>query len=280
MRALGILLMLALLPAVLGVRSANAQHGAPPAAGAEAARADALAISQAALGRRVGDYMLLDTDGRPRPLADYRGKPLVVSLVYTSCYHICPTITRHLAGVIERAQDALGTDRFAVITVGFDAARDTPQAMREFARSQRVAAVRWDFLAGDATAIAGLARDLGFRFTPSGGGFEHLLQTSILDADGIVRRQVYGMDYETPVLIDPLERLVFGEQLGESFLARMGNKFRLFCTVYDPAADRYRVNYTIIAGIAVGVVIGALCLLLLAREWRYSARAARESRPD
>lgn len=233
----------------------------------------ALAISQAAIGRQVGDYAFLDKDGNRRQLTQYRGKPLVVSLIYTSCYHICPTTTRHLAEVIERAQSVLGEESFAVVTVGFDSARDTPEAMRNFARDQKVAAVHWDFLSSDAASIDAFTRDLGFQFRPAGGGFDHLLQTSILDENGIVRSQVYGMEYETPILIEPLKRLIFGEELSESFFTRMTNKFRLYCTVYDPAADRYRFNYSIFVGIAMGVLMGIFFVGLLIREWRQSARA-------
>ena len=171
----------------------------------------------------------------------------------------------------------LGEDSFAVITVGFDAARDTPQAMKDFASEQKVATVHWDFLSSDAQTIAAFSRDLGFQFRPTGGGFDHLLQTTILDADGVVRRQVYGMDYDTPILIEPIKRLIFGEKLSEGFFERMTNKFRLFCTVYDPAADRYRFNYSILVGLAMGAAMGIFFIFLLVREWRYSRRARSET---
>lgn len=265
------------LALLLAVSTAgNAADPAPQGGHGVAAPGDrdaALRISQAAIGRLVGDYAFNGIDGTRHQLAQYRGKPLVISLIYTSCYHICPTTTRHLAEVIERAQSVLGEDSFAVITVGFDAARDTPQAMKDFASEQKVAAVHWDFLSSDAQTIAAFSRDLGFQFRPTGGGFDHLLQTTILDADGVVRRQVYGMDYDTPILIEPIKRLIFGEKLSEGFFERMTNKFRLFCTVYDPAADRYRFNYSILVGLAMGAAMGIFFIFLLVREWRYSRRA-------
>lgn len=235
-------------------------------------RDEALAVSQAAIGRLVGDHGFLDIDGNARQLSDYRGKPLVISLIYTSCHHICPTTTRHLAEVIERAQSVLGLDSFAVVTIGFDAENDTPDAMRQFAKAQKVAAVHWDFLSADAATIDALARELGFQFRPVAGGFDHLLQTTILDADGVLRRQVYGLDYETPLLIDPLKRLLYGEKITDGFFERMTNKFRLFCTVYDPAADRYRFNYSILVGLVMGAVLGLIFVYLVIREWRYSAK--------
>lgn len=237
-------------------------------------RDQALATSQAAIGRTITDHAFRDTEGRERRLLEYRGKPLVISLIYTSCYHICPTTTRHLADVIERAQSVLGEDSFAVVTIGFDSVKDTPDAMRQFAKAQKASAVHWDFLAADANTIDGLTRELGFQFRPAAGGFDHLLQTTVLDADGVVRRQVYGMDFDTPLLIEPLKRLLFGEKLSEGFLERMTNKFRLFCTVYDPASDKYRFNYAFLAGIAMGIVMGIIFVFLFIREWRYSTRSS------
>ncbi len=251
----------------------GASHAAPEPGVAPFDRDQALATSQAAIGRTVGDHTFRDIDGNERRLADYRGKPLVISLIYTSCYHVCPTTTRHLADVIERAQSVLGEDSFAVVTVGFDAAHDTPEAMQRFARAQKAAAVHWDFLSTDADTIDAFARELGFQFRPAGGGFDHLLQTTVLDADGVIRRQVYGMDFDTPLLIEPIKRLLFGEKITDGFFERMTNKFRLFCTVYDPASDKYRFNYAFLAGIGLGVVMGIFFVFLFIREWRYSTRA-------
>jgi len=53
----------------------------------------ALATSQAAIGRMLEDVTLRDRSGKTVQLANYRGKPLVISVIYTSCYHICPTTT-------------------------------------------------------------------------------------------------------------------------------------------------------------------------------------------
>ena len=46
----------------------------------------ALRASQAVLGNRIGDFTLLDPEGRPVRLSQYRGKPLLVSFIYTGCF--------------------------------------------------------------------------------------------------------------------------------------------------------------------------------------------------
>ena len=144
----------------------------------------ALEISQAAVGQPVSNYVLTDTDGNSVRLADYRGKPLLISMIFSSCHHICPTTTKHLDRGIEAAEDALGDDTFSVVTIGFDTANDTPDAMKDFARRQNVGGDNWIFLSGSAETIAGLSKDLGFQFFPSARGFDHLNQLTVIDRDG------------------------------------------------------------------------------------------------
>lgn len=242
-------------------------------AGATFERSTALSISQAAIGNRVEDHQFYNTQGQVRRVSDYAGRPLVISLIYTSCYHICPTTTQHLATVVRKARDVLGEDSFSVVTVGFDAANDTADAMRVFAHQQGVEMTGWEFLSTDAASIEALARDLGFQFYATATGFDHLIQSSVVDADGVVFRQVYGIRFDTPHLIEPLKTLIFGEQAkASSFLDQLSAKVKLFCTVYDPAQDRYRFDYSIFVGLFVGLVLGGVFVYLLVREWKHSRR--------
>ena len=80
----------------------------------------ALATSQAAITRQLGDYPFVDQHGKSFRLSDLGGKPVVLSLVYTSCYHVCSGLTVHLRDVSKVAWKALGPDSFTVLTVGFD----------------------------------------------------------------------------------------------------------------------------------------------------------------
>jgi protein SCO1/2 len=132
-----------------------AQH-APDAYDSGAYDADAaVATSQAAIGRLLSDHVLTDSEGQTVTLADYRGRPLLISMIFTSCYHVCPAITQHLDFAVKAGREALGADSFQVITVGFDTPVDTPEAMRQFARKQGVEDPNWTFLSGSAETASG-----------------------------------------------------------------------------------------------------------------------------
>lgn len=237
--------------------------------GAEYDSAAALDISQSAIGRQLDDYMLRDTQGQPFAISGLRGKPLVISMIYTSCHHVCPTITRNLRDKIEVAQDALGEDAFNVVTVGFDWRVDTPDRMREF--ESRLGAddvPNWHFLATGAGVIDQLSENLGFLFYPSAKGFDHLAQATIVDADGRIYRQVYGVDVQTTAIVEPLKELVFDTPRSAGFIEHWVGTFRLFCTVYDPGSGRYRFDYSIFTAIVVGIFSLGLIAVFIVREWR------------
>ena len=251
--------------------AASAAHQHPPSPDFD--NAAALKISQAVIGHALGDYHFTDAEGKTVKLSDYRGKPLVVSLVYTSCYHVCPTITRHLHKMIDVAQQALGPDSFAVITVGFDTPNDTPQAMQGFARQQAVDMRQWRFLSADAVTIEGLIKDLGFIYYASPKGFDHLTQATLIDPQGKVYRQVYGDNFDTPLLVEPLKELVTGVVTQHGGFAGLGSRIRLFCTVYDPATQSYRTDYSLFVGMAIGGFILTFAVVFLVREVRRKSRS-------
>ena len=213
----------------------------------------ALAISQAAIGRSVRDVRFLRADGGNLSFSEFRGKPLVLSMVYTSCYQICPMTTRFLADVVDKARVALGDDSFAVAIIGFDVQVDTPAAMRYFASKQGIDDKGWQLLSMTSADVEQLASDIGFQFLPSSNGFDHLIQATVIDAEGRVYRQVYGQTFDTPLLVDPLIELVLGSSPPEQpLLANLVDKIRLFCTTYDPARDGYYFDYSLFIGMLIG----------------------------
>lgn len=232
----------------------------------------ALTISQGAIGKNIGDYTLTAPDGRRVRLSEYRGKPLVISLIYTSCYHICPTTTQHLAKVVRTARAALGPESFNVLSIGFDTPNDTPAAMRQFSLDQGIDMQGWLFLSTHAQAMEGLTKELGFISYRAPHGFDHLIQATVIDAQGKIYRQVYGMTFETPLLVEPLKELVFGTPATPSLLTSLSNKIKLFCTVYDPTTDKYRFDYSIFLGLLIGASSIGIVGFLVLREWRRTRR--------
>ncbi len=243
-----------------------------PAQAATVDQKAAIARSSSVLGHELPDLLFHDTDGRAVRLADFRGRPLLLTLVYTACSDICPTLIRNLRPIVENAQELLGTDRFRVVTIGFDAARDTPERMRSFARSQGVDLPGWYFLSADQKTIDTLSDAVGFTIYPYAGGFGHLAQVTLLDSEGRVYRQIYGASFDPPQIIEPLKDAVFGRDRPTASIGDVWDRVRLFCTIYDPNTGRYYFDYSMFIGIGIGLASLIGIATVLVREWRRSSR--------
>lgn len=233
---------------------------------------EVLRISQNAVGNQLGGYTFLDRSGRTVRLADYRGKPLVISMIYTHCPFICATTTRSLSA-LKFSQDALGEDSFGVLTVGFDTENDTPDAMDDFAKRMGIDLPNWEFVSSDPETIRKLSSDLGFVFYPTDeGGFNHITQTTFVDAEGRVYRQIYGDEFGNKTLLEPLKDMIYNVQAAAPGLEGLSNRVRLFCTDYDPTTGKYEVNYSIFYAIGWGIFISLLITWWIVHEYRRSPK--------
>jgi len=73
---------------------------------------------------------LPDADGKPRRLADWKGKVVVVFFGFTHCPDVCPTTLAEIAGI----RQALGKDgeRIQTVFVTVDPERDTPALLKAY----------------------------------------------------------------------------------------------------------------------------------------------------
>ena len=237
----------------------------------------AFARSQRAIGVQLDDHRFVDTRGHDVGLGDLRDKPLVLSLVYTSCPDTCSVVTRNLAHAVQAARQALGETSFSVATVGFDSGFDTPEQMRLYADRQGVTMSDWRFLSADPRTLERLLDQLGFSYVASPRGFDHLAQTSVIDAEGRVYRQIYGDSFAVPSLVEPLKEMALGRPAGLTALGDWIDQVKLLCTVYDPAAGRYRFDYSLFMAAGVGVLCLGAVGVFMVRAWRESARAGRSA---
>jgi len=239
-------------------------------------REAALHTSQAAIGRKIGDHILLDREGKPVSLGSYRGKPLLVSFIYTGCFQVCPTTTRSLQETVEGLQKSVGPNQFNVVSIGFNQPADSPQALKAFATQYGIRQANWEFLSPPAAIVPAMAKDFGFVFQASPAGFDHVLQVSILDAEGRIVRQVYGESLVPSELGEPLKMLLAGQPVeSNELIDQLMDRVRILCTVYDPKTGAYKVDYTLPIQIAGGVTFFILMIVFFVNEWRSSRKMAR-----
>jgi len=140
------------------------------------------------------DFALTDHHGRPRTLADFRGKVVVMFFGYTQCPDVCPTTLSELAEAMRR----LGADaaRVQVLFVTVDPERDSAELLGHY-----VPAFEPSFLGlrGDAEALARTAKEFKVVYqkqpgsTPTTYTMDHSAGAYVFDPQGRLRLYVsYG----------------------------------------------------------------------------------------
>ncbi len=139
------------------------------------------------------DFHLIDHAGRPRTLADFRDKAVLLFFGYTHCPDACPTTMAKMA----RAVDLLGEDgkRVQGLFVTLDPARDTAQVLAEY-----VPAFHPSFLGlnGSEAEVARVAEDFKLFFArqaPDASGFytvDHQAAVFAFDPQGRLRLYFRG----------------------------------------------------------------------------------------
>ncbi len=125
-----------------------------------------------------------DPFGEITGLDRYRGKPVLITMFYASCPHVCPM----LISTIKLTETKLSAEERAdlrVLTISIDPDRDTPEKLRETLERHSVDASRWSMVRsqpGDLRTIAGV---FGVRYKQlPDGEFNHTTRIILLDQEG------------------------------------------------------------------------------------------------
>ncbi len=150
-------------------------------------------VSGADWGRELS---LTDHNGKPRTLADFKGKVVILFFGFTQCPDICPTTL----GASAAALNLLGSDadKVQVLFVTLDPARDTPEVLSKYAPAFNPTFLG---LYGNeaATAVAAKEFKVFFQKQPGKDGnytIDHTAASYAIDTQG--RLRLYMKHGETP----------------------------------------------------------------------------------
>jgi protein SCO1/2 len=125
----------------------------------------------------VRDFSLRDQDGRPASLAQYRGRVVVLTFLYSTCRDTCPLQADQIRGAL----DDLGGRETAALAVSVDPRGDTPERARAFVAKHGLSG-RMRFLLGTRAQLAPVWRAYGIQ--PQGDDFEHSAHVILIDKRG------------------------------------------------------------------------------------------------
>ncbi len=220
-----------------------------------------------------------DHEGRERALGEcFAGRPVVLALVYYECPMLCDLVFQGLVESLRAIDYRPGRD-FDVLALSID-----PGETPELARAKRESCLErygraetaggWRFLVGREEHVRSVAEALGFGYSyvPERDEWAHAAGISVVTADGVVSRALFGVEFAPRDLRFALIEASQGK------IGTPVEQFLLRCFHYDPARGRY--GFAILSAVrllGLAVVLG-LCLTIarwLRRERRRSRGSAR-----
>jgi len=212
------------------------------------------------------DAVFKDEQGREVRLGQFfKGKPVVIALVYYTCPMLCNQVLNGMLGSFRQVSFNLG-EQYEVVTVSFDP-KETPDLavkkketyVKAYNRASGDAG--WHFLTGDEANIKRITDAVGFRYLwdEQTKQYAHASGIMIATPEGKLARYFYGIDYPPKDV-----RLALVEASANK-IGTPVDQLMLYCYHYDPSTGKYGVvimNVMRVAGIVTVILMAALLFLL------------------
>lgn len=149
------------------------------------------------------DFKLTDHNGKPRTLADFKGKVVLLFFGFTQCPDVCPMTLAELSAVMTEL--GAQAEQVQVLFVTVDPERDTPQLLAQY-----VPAFDKRFLGlyGDAAATAAVAKEFKVFYAkvpgkqPGSYSMDHTAASYVFDRNGKIRLFVRHGQGAAPIVHD------------------------------------------------------------------------------
>jgi protein SCO1/2 len=145
-------------------------------------------------GDAVPDFKLVDQNGRTLHLAQFKGRVLLLTFIYTRCplADFCPRMNKNFAQIDKAlAADPAMYRQTHLLSISFDPKYDTPAILKSYGTIYTggdKAFVNWDFAAPPDGELSAVEQFFDVGVTPGESGtLTHSLSTAVIGKDGKVR---------------------------------------------------------------------------------------------
>jgi protein SCO1/2 len=159
-------------------------------------------------GILLPDCALVDQRGQAFHLADFKGRALAITFIFTRCPlpNFCPLMNQHFAEVQRALKDEPASSGWHLLSVTFDPEYDTPERLAKYAERYEPDPAHWTFASGELAEIRHLGNAFGLAVSDKGGPIDHNLRTAVVDAAGRVQKVFAGNEWMPRELLDEMKR--------------------------------------------------------------------------
>jgi protein SCO1/2 len=162
-------------------------------------------------GADAPDVKLVNQDGRPVSLKQFRGRALVVTFIYTRCPlpDYCPLMSANFAQLNSALlKDEALRGRAHLLSVTLDPEYDKPEVLKAYGRTYAGGKFdNWDFATGDPAEVRRLAEFFGLTYKAEGDQVIHSLRTAVVTPDGKLFKLYRGNEWKPDEVLGDLRNL-------------------------------------------------------------------------
>jgi protein SCO1/2 len=139
----------------------------------------------------VPSFEFTNQDGKLINNSFYENKVWVVEFFFTTCPTICPKMNENMVKI---QNEYYGNLDFGIASFSINPKYDTPEILKNYAKSHGATLKNWHFLTGEQDKIYDLANN-GFTLyagenSEAEGGFEHSGMFALIDKKGNIRSRI------------------------------------------------------------------------------------------
>ena len=169
---------------------------------------------QAKEGDEVPNFALVNQDGKPVRLNNYRGKALLLTFIYTRCPFTdqCTLMSNNFAQIERQlGQDPAVYARTHLLSISIDPGYDDPKVLRSYGaahteRYENETFAHWEFATGTGDQVKEVAQFFGLTYFTEKDQIVHALRTAIVSPDGKVAKIYEGNEWKTEEVVQELKK--------------------------------------------------------------------------
>ncbi len=148
---------------------------------------------------QVPPFNLTERSGQAITDQYFRNKVWVADFIYTTCPGPCPALTQKMSQFQKQVGQNL---KWTLVSFSVDPTADTPEVLRDYAKSYQADPTQWLFVTGDKKKVYDLIIN-GFHLpviendgatVPLENKFVHTTKVVLIDAHGMIRGYYDGLD--------------------------------------------------------------------------------------
>jgi len=152
------------------------------------------------------DHQWKDQYNQPFQLVELKGKPVVMTMIFTHCEYACPMMVNDLKNIEVQLTKKHKDVEFVLIS--FDHLRDTPERLLEYAKAQGLGE-NWILLHGDAEQVKEISLVLDISYEQmENGAFAHANKKLVLDKEGTIVFELEGLQTKPKAILDALNKVL------------------------------------------------------------------------